>query len=427
MPWWSPRCCTTSATCSRWPSARGPATAPPTSATRPAGSAWLAGLFPPAVTAPIALHVRAKRYLCAVDPSYLAVLSPGSVASLERQGGPLSADEVAAFEANPGWEDAVALRRWDDQAKVPDLPVPPPVPTAPSSRPSHLARPPQLVVVRGSTLGTGRGCRQPATCVRSGFGGRPQVAGVRVRGGGRGWADGVGVSSRSRGGRRSARARWLRALTPRWTPGDPAARSASCIVSMSARPQPVALGLREQVDVQVRRVRRRRRRRRPVPVVEHRDRAARRGRCHRSRSGAALAAPATSRPRSGRRTHACRGHRGSSRWRCRLRRRPRRRAPARARRRAPRRARRTAAARRRARWRPRPRLRCGGRSRTAGRGRSPGRDGRARGRSTRPRSTRRPQGQRPVQVGGRFSRKAEMPSWASSVAAFSVMTLPASS
>ena len=32
---------------------------------------------------------------------------------------------MAAFEANPGWEDAVALRRWDDQAKVPDLEVPP--------------------------------------------------------------------------------------------------------------------------------------------------------------------------------------------------------------------------------------------------------------------------------------------------------------
>lgn len=89
------------------------------------GSAWLAELFPPSVTAPIALHVRAKRYLCAVDPTYLDVLSAGSVASLERQGGPLSAAEVAAFEANPGWEDAVALRRWDDEAKVPDLRVPP--------------------------------------------------------------------------------------------------------------------------------------------------------------------------------------------------------------------------------------------------------------------------------------------------------------
>lgn len=89
------------------------------------GSAWLAGLFPPAVTAPIALHVRAKQYLCAVDPSYHGVLSPGSVASLERQGGPMAAAGVVAFEANPGWQDAVALRRWDDEAKVPDLDVPP--------------------------------------------------------------------------------------------------------------------------------------------------------------------------------------------------------------------------------------------------------------------------------------------------------------
>jgi phosphonate degradation associated HDIG domain protein len=89
------------------------------------GSAWLAGLFPPAVTAPVALHVRAKRYLCAVDPSYVDRLSAGSVASLERQGGPLTAPEVTAFEGNPGWEDAVALRRWDDEAKVPDLAVPP--------------------------------------------------------------------------------------------------------------------------------------------------------------------------------------------------------------------------------------------------------------------------------------------------------------
>jgi gamma-butyrobetaine dioxygenase len=69
--------------------------------------------------------VRAKRYLCAIEPAYLEVLSPGSVASLQRQGGPMDGAEVAAFEANPGWEDAVALRRWDDQAKVPDLDVPP--------------------------------------------------------------------------------------------------------------------------------------------------------------------------------------------------------------------------------------------------------------------------------------------------------------
>ena len=89
------------------------------------GASWLATLFGPEVTGPIALHVRAKRYLCAVEPPYVDLLSPGSVASLERQGGPLDAGEVAAFERNPGWEGAVALRRWDDQAKVLDLMVEP--------------------------------------------------------------------------------------------------------------------------------------------------------------------------------------------------------------------------------------------------------------------------------------------------------------
>lgn len=88
------------------------------------GAAWLAGLFPPAVTAPIALHVRAKRYRVTVDPAYADVLSPGSTASLLRQGGPMDAAEVEAFEANPGWADAVVLRGWDDQAKVDGLGVP---------------------------------------------------------------------------------------------------------------------------------------------------------------------------------------------------------------------------------------------------------------------------------------------------------------
>jgi phosphonate degradation associated HDIG domain protein len=85
------------------------------------GPAYLAGLFPPEVTAPIALHVDAKRYLCAIDPTYHATLSAGSVRSLERQGGPMDAAEVATFEARPGSEDAVSLRRWDDLGKVDGL------------------------------------------------------------------------------------------------------------------------------------------------------------------------------------------------------------------------------------------------------------------------------------------------------------------
>jgi predicted HD phosphohydrolase len=87
-------------------------------------SAFLADLFPTSVTAPIALHVAAKRYLCAVEPDYHAGLSAGSRRSLRRQGGPMAADELAAFEVTPGWADAVALRRWDDAGKIEGAAVP---------------------------------------------------------------------------------------------------------------------------------------------------------------------------------------------------------------------------------------------------------------------------------------------------------------
>lgn len=84
------------------------------------GARWLVRLFPPAVTAPIALHVAAKRYRCAVDPTYHAGLSEGSRRSLVRQGGPMTADEVARFEANPAAAEAVRLRGWDDGGKRTD-------------------------------------------------------------------------------------------------------------------------------------------------------------------------------------------------------------------------------------------------------------------------------------------------------------------
>ncbi len=88
------------------------------------GARYLTGLFPPAVTGPIALHVRAKRYLCATEPGYEDSLSSGSVASLARQGGRLDDAEVATFAQNPGAVDAVALRRWDDLGKIEGLTVP---------------------------------------------------------------------------------------------------------------------------------------------------------------------------------------------------------------------------------------------------------------------------------------------------------------
>lgn len=89
------------------------------------GARFLARAFGPDVVEPIRLHVPAKRYLCATQPAYLATLSPASVRSLELQGGPMTADEVTAFEALPQSAAAVALREYDDRAKVVGLATPP--------------------------------------------------------------------------------------------------------------------------------------------------------------------------------------------------------------------------------------------------------------------------------------------------------------
>jgi len=84
----------------------------------------LAAHLPNAVTEPIRLHVAAKRYLCFADAAYLEALSPSSVLSLGLQGGPMSSDEADAFLALPFAREAIALRHWDDEAKIPDLAVP---------------------------------------------------------------------------------------------------------------------------------------------------------------------------------------------------------------------------------------------------------------------------------------------------------------
>lgn len=80
---------------------------------------WLSQYFGPSVTEPIRLHVAAKRYLCATDPTYFDKLAEDSVRSLALQGGPFSPDEVVEFEKNPHSEAAVQLRRLDDRAKDP--------------------------------------------------------------------------------------------------------------------------------------------------------------------------------------------------------------------------------------------------------------------------------------------------------------------
>jgi [1-hydroxy-2-(trimethylamino)ethyl]phosphonate dioxygenase len=88
------------------------------------GAAVLAPFFPARMVDCVRNHVAAKLYLCAVDSAYLDKLSPASVRTMELQGGPMSPMQVAAFESNSAFADAVRVRQWDDQAKVADQKTP---------------------------------------------------------------------------------------------------------------------------------------------------------------------------------------------------------------------------------------------------------------------------------------------------------------
>jgi len=98
--------------------AAGPATGDLDERHAEVGAAFLAAHFVPAVVEPVRLHVAAKRYLCAVEPGYLASLSPASLRTLGLQGGPYGDAEARAFAASPYAADAVRLRRYDERAKV---------------------------------------------------------------------------------------------------------------------------------------------------------------------------------------------------------------------------------------------------------------------------------------------------------------------
>ena len=81
------------------------------------GAKILSGFFDSAVWQPVALHVAAKRYLCFTEPGYFAALSSASQRSLTLQGGPFDAAQANSFEKADYWQDAVALRRFDDMGK----------------------------------------------------------------------------------------------------------------------------------------------------------------------------------------------------------------------------------------------------------------------------------------------------------------------
>eukprot|EP01013_Petalomonas_cantuscygni_P043193 TRINITY_DN7968_c0_g1_i1.p1 TRINITY_DN7968_c0_g1~~TRINITY_DN7968_c0_g1_i1.p1 ORF type:complete len:333 (-),score=40.34 TRINITY_DN7968_c0_g1_i1:127-1125(-) len=95
-------------------------------------------------------HVLAKRYLCGQDPQYLAALSPSSRATLRFQGGPMTAPEADAFARGPLFELCCAMRRWDEHAKHPGLPVPPLGMYLPLVRAAMVAPPSPVDSVRTS-------------------------------------------------------------------------------------------------------------------------------------------------------------------------------------------------------------------------------------------------------------------------------------
>ncbi|CDX59381.1 conserved hypothetical protein [Mesorhizobium plurifarium] len=86
-----------------------------------AGGEVLAPFFPQVIVECVRLHVSAKRYLCATDPSYFGKLSPASVHTLSLQGGPMNAEEVAEFRSNPFHDEAVRVRIWDEGGKVANM------------------------------------------------------------------------------------------------------------------------------------------------------------------------------------------------------------------------------------------------------------------------------------------------------------------
>jgi phosphonate degradation associated HDIG domain protein len=82
---------------------------------------FLKEIFPASVCAPIRLHVDAKRALCALDHAYYEKLSEDSKRSLTLQGGIFNDSQLDTFLNSPYSKDAMALRRWDDMAKVPGI------------------------------------------------------------------------------------------------------------------------------------------------------------------------------------------------------------------------------------------------------------------------------------------------------------------
>jgi phosphonate degradation associated HDIG domain protein len=72
----------------------------------------------------VASHVQAKRYLTRKDPDYFNQLSEASRKTLDFQGGMMTVEEANVFERDPLFSEIIMMRRWDEQAKIQDKPMP---------------------------------------------------------------------------------------------------------------------------------------------------------------------------------------------------------------------------------------------------------------------------------------------------------------
>ena len=81
---------------------------------------FLKNYFKPVIVEPIKLHVQAKRYLCR-NKSYWNILSKASKVSLKLQGGIMSDDEAKKFSSLKFHDDAILLRKYDEDGKMPNI------------------------------------------------------------------------------------------------------------------------------------------------------------------------------------------------------------------------------------------------------------------------------------------------------------------
>lgn len=80
--------------------------------------------FPEKIAALVESHVAAKRYLTFADENYYNQLSEASKKTLKYQGGKMTAEEAVVFRNSDWFELKIQLRKWDEEAKQENVPLP---------------------------------------------------------------------------------------------------------------------------------------------------------------------------------------------------------------------------------------------------------------------------------------------------------------